>query len=199
MEAATIAPLPKLIHEHHLKDLIEQGITPPTPHWAEILLQRGDALVMFDGFDEVPMELREKVSHWITKQMQTYDNATFILTSRPVAYQEHYAAKRPSTPIMVQSFTLKQQQEFVEKWYRCQERTYRKGDRKVVQLKADKKARDFWTQLQARPELTDLAGIPLLLNLLVTYHRSSVRPELPRQRLDLYRGICNSIGGSPCS
>ena len=192
IEAQTIAPLPKLIHRHHLKELAEQGIVPPTPHWAEILLRRGDALVMLDGFDEVPIELRAKVSRWITQQMQIYDKSTFILTSRPVAYEEYYVAKRPATPIIVQKFTAEQQQDFVNKWYLCQERAYRNsdGDRKVIQLKAQKRAKEFLNQLKERSELTELAQIPLLLNLLVTYHRNSVSPELPRQRLELYRGIC---------
>jgi GUN4-like/NACHT domain len=193
LNARTIEPLPKLIHRHHLRDLAERGITPPTPHWAEILLRRGDALVMLDGFDEVPASLRPKVSQWITKQMQTYDQATFILTSRPVAYEDNYVAKRPSTPILVRPFTVEQQRDFVNNWYVCQERAYRNSDgdrRKVVNLKAGKKAKEFLKQLGDRPELAELSKIPLLLNLLVTYHRNSVSPELPRQRLELYRGIC---------
>lgn len=170
IEAQTIAPLPKLIHRHHLKALAEEGIVPPTPHWAEILLRRGDALVMLDGFDEVPIELRAKVSQWITQQMQIYDKSTFILTSRPVAYEEHYVAKRPATPIVVQKFTSEQQQDFVHKWYLCQERAYRSsdGDRKGVQIKAQKRSKEFLNQLQDRSELAELARIPLLLNLLVT-------------------------------
>jgi hypothetical protein len=146
LAAPVIVPLPELIHRHHLRDLRERGITPPTPHWAEVLLRRGDALLMFDGFDEVPIELRAKVSHWMTKQMQTYDRATFIVTSRPAAYEEHYVAKRPTTPIFVQRFTLEQQQEFVRKWYLCQERSYRSrdGDRQVVEIKAEKRSKIFW-------------------------------------------------------
>lgn len=46
--------LPKLITQFHVPSLSKnQPLTPP-PQWAEKLLNNGSALVMFDGFDEVP-------------------------------------------------------------------------------------------------------------------------------------------------
>ena len=194
MSQSTIVSLPKLIHRHHLRSLEKKGYIPPTPHWAEILLNRGDALVMLDGFDEVPSELREKVSHWITEQMDTYGESAFILTSRPVAYQEFYTARRPNYPITVQRFTPEQQATFARRWYHCVEFGYRTGDSRDAKQKAERKAEDlcddFLTQLRSRPEMEEMAQIPLLLNLLITYHRSNVTRTLPSQRLELYGGIC---------
>lgn len=194
MSQSTIAPLPKLIHRHHLRSLEKKGCRPPTPHWAEILLNRGEALVMLDGFDEVPSELREKVSHWITEQMDIYGDSAFILTSRPAAYQDFYKARRPNYPITVQRFTPEQQATFAQRWYHCVEFGYRTGDSRDAKQKAERKAEDlcedFLTQLRSRPEMEEMAQIPLLLNLLVTYHRSNITRTLPSQRLELYSGIC---------
>ena len=190
IQSETSPDLPDLIVKS-IKGLPKCGDLQPTMLWVQGKLRKREVLVMLDGLDEVPESRRELVSRWANRQMQEYDTS-FILTSRPVAYEEHYAGKRPRTPIVVQKFTAEQQREFVNKWYLCQERAYRNsdGDRKVVQIKSQKRAKEFLNQLKERSELTELAQVPLLLNLLVTYHRSNVSPELPRQRLELYRGIC---------
>ena len=56
---------------------------------------------------------------------------------------------------------------------------------------AQERADDLIAQLnQRRDELGYMATNPLLLNMLVTFHRLAPDAELPRQRLELYRGIC---------
>jgi predicted NACHT family NTPase len=186
-----IKSLSELIHEYNLQGLRKKGINPPTDNWAEILLNRGDALVMLDGFDEVNGNLQEKVSYWITAQMEAYPESTFILTSRPIAYEKFYLARRPSLPIIVQRFTEDQQQAFVQQWYQCHERAYRSDEStKTADQKAETRTEEFLIQLRSRPELEEMAQVPLLLNLLVTYHRNNVVRTLPSQRLELYRGIC---------
>jgi len=46
------------------------------------------------------------------------------------------------------------------------------------------------TQIEARQELKDLAKNPLLLNMIVTFHRRYPGAELPKRRVELYREIC---------
>ncbi len=79
----SIPNLPELITSFHLPKISKknQPLKPP-PKWAENLLNQGDALVMLDGFDELPESYRRKVSYWISDQMQEYDQSVFILTSR---------------------------------------------------------------------------------------------------------------------
>ncbi|MGV0029329.1 GUN4 domain-containing protein [Phormidesmis priestleyi] len=45
-------------------------------------------------------------------------------------------------------------------------------------------------QIEARPELKDLAKNPLLLTMIVTFHRRFPGAELPRRRVELYQEIC---------
>ncbi|MEO1523471.1 MAG: NACHT domain-containing protein [Cyanobacteria bacterium J06633_2] len=59
------------------------------PHgWIRKKLEEGKCLVMLDGLDEVPDEReRQQVSRWIDQQIRTYSQTRFILTSRPLSYQ----------------------------------------------------------------------------------------------------------------
>jgi len=182
--------LPKLITQFHVPSLSKnQPLTPP-PQWAEKLLASGSALVMFDGFDEVPEGKRQQVSRWLSAQMREYPSV-FMITSRPAGYKD-YVAQRPKIPIFVNKFNSKQQAQFIQRWYLCQERSCRNEKQiRLAKEVAKEKAGSLITQLRRRKnELGYMAENPLLLNMLTTFHRFDPAVELPRQRLELYRGIC---------
>jgi predicted NACHT family NTPase len=183
--------LPRLITESHIPGLSKNRPLTPPAQWAEKLLSDGKALVMLDGFDELPEGERSQVSHWISAQMREYGESVFILTSRPAGYKD-YAAQRPSVPIFINKFTPTQQEDFIRRWYLCQEKTCR-SEKQIRHAKrvAQERSDQLITQLQQRrDELGYMAENPLLLNMLVTFHRFDPSRELPRQRIDLYRGIC---------
>lgn len=183
--------LPELITRHHVPSLSKNHPLTPPPQWAAKRLKEGSALVMLDGLDELPVGKRQQVSHWISAQMREYAQSVFIVTSRPAGYKD-YVAQRPTVPIFVNRFNPDQQAQFIRRWYLCQERCCRsekqiRHARRVAQERAD----NLISQLQQRrEELGYMAENPLLLNMLATFHRFDPSVELPRQRLDLYRGIC---------
>jgi predicted NACHT family NTPase len=116
----------------------------------------------------------------------------FILTSRPTAYSEDYKARRPTASFWIQDFNPEQRQQFVEQWYICQER-YARGGRNTpdVEAKAKEKAEKLLAQIDARPELKDLAGNALLLNMMARFHRDNKQgAELPQRKVELYQDIC---------
>ncbi len=186
--------LPELIMAHHLKHLAELNprLQSLPPNWAQEILNRGKALVMMDGFDEIPAANRPALSRWISAQMRRFDRSLFILTSRPAAYNDDFVEPL-RTKLWVRPFKPKQQDAFVRQWYLCQERLDRGGrDSAEVRREANRNADNLLGQIHDpnRPELADLAKNPLLLNLLATYHRSNPSVELPRQRAELYQDIC---------
>lgn len=183
--------LPQLIVAHHVPSLSKNHSLTAPLSWAERLLTSGKALVMFDGFDEIPAEKRPQVSQWLSGQMAEYPESVFILTSRPAGYRD-YIARRPAIPIYVNKFNLAQQGAFIRRWYLCQERCCRSDrQRRQAQAVATDRASDLIAQLETRrSELGYMAENPLLLNMLVTFHRLAPARELPRQRLGLYQGIC---------
>lgn len=195
--AKTPPDLAALVQHQRLKQLQELDVDNklarlPTT-WAAEVLRDGKALVMLDGFDEVPDTERPALSRWLHRQMQRFSESTFILTSRPTAYKQDF--EQPlRTKLWVRPFEPKQQIKFVAQWYFCQERQARGGRATPeVERAAKQGAANLLAQVQDpnRPELAKLAKNPLLLNLLAIYHRNSEQgDELPRQRAELYQDIC---------
>jgi hypothetical protein len=185
--------LPQLITDHQIPKLWDNQATAPQPpeQWAQTLLTQGKALVMFDGFDEVPEAKRAEVSKWMSHQMRQYAQSVFILTSRPAGYKD-YTAKKPAVPLFVKKFSPAQQENFIRRWYLCQEQCVRsQKQRRNARTVAKSRSDDLITQLEARrQDLGYMAENPLLLNMLVTFHRLAPDENLPRQRLELYRRIC---------
>jgi hypothetical protein len=186
--------LPELIMQAHIKNLetLSPKVKQLSAKWFEEVLRKGDALVMLDGFDEVPEEERPAFERWINAQVRAFDQSIFLLTSRPTAYKENYNDS-PFTKVWVNPLTPEQQEDFVRGWYLCQERLDRGGRMTPeVQSEADLGADNLLKQIfdHNRPELSDLSQNPLLLNLLARTHRSDPGVELPRQRAELYQDIC---------
>ncbi|WP_434684333.1 GUN4 domain-containing protein [Pseudanabaena minima] len=185
--------LPELLTNYHIGRLTKIKPLDSVPNnWALSILKRGDALVMFDGFDEVPPAERAKVSTWLSDEMRQYPESVFILTSRPTAYSEDYTARKPTASFWIQDFNPEQRKQFVEQWYICQER-YARGGRNTpdVEAKAKDKAQKLLAQIDARPELKDLAGNALLLNMMARFHRDNKQgAELPQRKVELYQDIC---------
>ena len=185
--------LPELLTDYHIGRLTKIKPLDAVPNnWALNILRRGDALVMFDGFDEVTPAERAKVSTWLSDEMRQYPESIFILTSRPTAYTEDYTARKPTASFWIQDFNPEQRKQFVEQWYICQER-YARGGRNTpdVEAKAKDKAEKLLAQIEARPELKDLAGNALLLNMMARFHRDNKQgAELPQRKVELYQDIC---------
>jgi len=193
------ASLPKLLTEYHLPKLPQAADLKVPPNWARNLLNQGKALVMFDGFDEVPPTERPAVSEWLSRQMRHYPNSVFMITSRPTAYKDDYTAQRPKASFWIEDFNDEQRQRFVEQWYGCQER-YRRGGRNTpdVQQQAKRNAASLLAQLEARPELKAVAGNALLLHMMARFHQDKQGMELPQRKVELYQDICElQLGRRP--
>lgn len=185
--------LPDLINNYHISKLPGSADFQIPTNWAGEILKRGDAIVMLDGFDEVPKNKRPAVALWINHQIQQYNRSVFIVTSRPKAYRDQDVLERLelTTPIWVKDFNAKQRKNFIEKWYLCQER-YASGGRNTsdVRHEANRSATRLVQQIETRPELKALAKNPLLLNMMVTFHRRYPGADLPKRRVELYQEIC---------
>ena len=84
-----------------------QTIDPlkPPPDWFDHKLKGNECLILLDGLDEIADEQeRLHVSQWVDQQMYEYPKAAFILTSRPLGYQN--AKLRQDVMVLeVQPFT----------------------------------------------------------------------------------------------
>jgi predicted NACHT family NTPase len=185
--------LPALMAQHHIPSLPGGADLVVPEHWLQEILRDGKAVVMLDGFDEIPKTKRPAVARWVSEQMQRYYKSVFIVTARPNAYKEQEPGDRLTlaTLLWVQDFKAEQREVFVRRWYLCQER-YAHGGRNTPDVKqeAQQAAAELLTQIESRQELRDLAKNPLLLNMIATFHRRFPSAELPRRPVELYREIC---------
>ncbi|MBP0010871.1 MULTISPECIES: NACHT domain-containing protein [unclassified Roseofilum] len=191
--------LPQLIEEYHIPQLPGYHKLQLPPNWARNHLRDGKLLVMIDGFDEVKEGWRTQISEWIGKEMSQYPQAYFIVTSRPSGYKSFSSEYKLKAELFIQPFNRHQQERFIQNWYGCQER-YSRGGRNTPEVKAEAttNANNLLQQLEQRPELNDLAKIPLLLNLIVNVHRSYPGEKLPKRRSELYREVIGlQLGNRP--
>lgn len=150
-------------------------------------------LVMFDGLDEVEINLRQSISRWVNKQIQEYPNAIFLLTSRPFGYRSA-PVEKIRTILEIHPFNLEQMQCFIQNWYLQNEIMSRLGQKdQGIQQNAKKKSDDLIERIKNNSSLAAMALNPLLLTMIATVH--CYRGALPGRRVELYAEICDVMLG----
>lgn len=172
-----------------LVDYIEQQsraelFVPLTRGFLERALQRGDAVVMFDGLDEVGtapdrITMRDRLAAFCN----AYPRVPMLLTSRIAGYDDAplgtaAPADAPAlfAHVTITPFTNDQLTAFVHRWYGLQERN--------DPIARDKGIADLLAALEAAARVKELARNPLLATLVAMIHRFEA--NLPGDRAKLY-------------
>ncbi|MBD2474056.1 HEAT repeat domain-containing protein [Anabaena sp. FACHB-83] len=138
-------------------------------------LKAGNALVMFDGLDEVfDPGKREDVITDIHRFTNDYPNVQVIVTSRVIGYKPQRLRDAEFRHFMLQDLDSEQIQEFIHRWH---ELTFSDEADKV------RKRERLQRGIEASKAITELAGNPLLLTMMAILNRNQ---ELPRDRATLY-------------
>ena len=159
--------------------------------WCEDYLQRGAALVLIDGVDEVPATQRNEVLDRLNDLIQQYPLATYILTSRPLAIAHErwerwdtWTQQRGFKVASISRMTPDQVDQLIDRWHKAVASLFARRElelaRELRQL-ADPLRR----LLRQRPALRLLAENPLLCAMICAVHRE-YRDQLASQRLELY-------------
>jgi|CXWL01.1.fsa_nt_gi formylglycine-generating enzyme required for sulfatase activity len=143
-------------------------------------LRSGEALVMFDGLDEVPQagERRKRLLACIEGFVRSYSNCRILVTCRPYAYQDKQWQLSGFTDTRLAEFGRGQMTRFIRRWYDSA-----KVDEKTAPVRANK----LRQAILSRTSLLELAKRPLLLSLIAYLHAH--RHELPERRADLYERL----------
>ncbi|WP_280316940.1 NACHT domain-containing protein [Nocardia wallacei] len=154
---------------------------PPPAGWFESRLRRGRCVVLLDGLDEVGQPaLRETLVKWVDEQIGAYPKNHYVLTSRRHGYPA--AAINSADVLQVRQLSAEQIAQFIDNWYATVEpdRTH-----------ATQQARHLREQIKTHTTLDAMSVNPLLLTMIVNVHRE--RGVLPRNRVELYREICEVL------
>lgn len=140
-------------------------------------LERGNALLLFDGLDEVADEVRRsEVQRMISAFIANYhNNNTVMITSRISGYSQARFSTAEFRHFTLQDFNDDEINEFIGKWYLS---------RLVNESEARQKTEDLKEALKQKPRIMVLARNPLILTIIGIVHRYET--QLPRDRLILY-------------
>ncbi|MCG6138095.1 MAG: HEAT repeat domain-containing protein [Nostoc sp. LLA-1] len=138
-------------------------------------LKSGNALVMFDGLDEVfDPGKREDVITDIHRFTNEYPNVQVIVTSRIIGYKPQKLRDAEFRHFILQDLAPKQIQDFIHRWH---ELTFNDEADKIRKRERLKRG------IETSKSIAELAGNPLLLTMMAILNRNQ---ELPRDRAELY-------------
>ena len=164
----------------------------------EDCLNNAKTLVLLDGLDEISdEEQRVKVCKWVSDASKTWSKAFFVITTRDKGYgeKEQNALKIDKEIAYVKRFSEEQQRLFLQKWFRAaflrdlfrDIKKPSKSQKTKKEQEADETADALMAYL-ALPESKglsdDLAGIPLLLQLMAILWKQS--KKIPGNREKIY-------------
>jgi hypothetical protein len=140
------------------------------------LNNKGRALVIFDGLDEIfDPEQREQVMHRMVGFAASYPNVRIIATSRIIGYRRKILADAEFAHFTLQDLDESQVATFAERWYELalSDRPDEAKERRERILRAFKDS----------ASIRQLAGNPMLLTIMAII---AMHQELPRERWKLY-------------
>ena len=159
-------------------------------------LHSGSSLVLLDGLDEVSdTEERKEICRWIKQQHGLFEQARFVVTSRPTGYrkEEGIYLDFEHQPVAVKDFSHAQQVKFLNNWYQAA---------LMYEIRPEGTSEEEWKEKQGeeatklatamieyfnKPEnkgVRELAAVPMLLQIMAILWKE--RKFLPNRRQDLY-------------
>jgi HEAT repeat protein len=148
-------------------------------HW----LDRGRALILLDGLDEVVDEAqRSKVAEQIETFLHQYNNNPAVITSRPSGYRWDFFNLDEFPHYTLESFDDKQVATFLDHWY---------DNRAENRAQADRLKADLQKAFARNERIKLLAKNPLLLTITALIHR--YQADLPKQRYKLYEKAVETL------
>ena len=150
--------------------------------WVHTILKSGDALVLIDGLDEVPVAQRERIRVWLTELVETFPNARYILTSRPHAVEEGWMNHEGFEEAELQPMSISDIQLFIDYWHKAVlEELQEDTEKAELPLRAEHIKR----AVKSTRSLRNMATSPLLCAMLCALNRDR-REQLPADRIELY-------------
>ncbi|HEV7646118.1 MAG TPA: HEAT repeat domain-containing protein [Pyrinomonadaceae bacterium] len=147
----------------------------------EVLRERllnGDAILMFDGLDEIAdAGLRTRFCQQIEQISIAYPLVAMIITSRIVGYRElGYQISRGFEHLTIADLTKEDKNDFAQRWCFVTELPHRR----------DQATKELIHDIHSAERIERLTGNPMLLTTLALVKRKIGR--LPSRRADLYWG-----------
>ncbi|MFD9051761.1 NACHT domain-containing protein [Streptomyces zaomyceticus] len=157
--------------------------------WADAVLDKGEALILVDGIDEVPQEHRGTTRDWLERLLAAYRDARFVVTTRPSAVPEGWLSSSHFTELSVRPMSAADIGVFVRRWHTAA-RHNAATDPERSQLHDLEAA--LQVTVRAQRDLAQLSSTPLMCALISALHRDR-RGHLPHSRMELYEAALSML------
>jgi predicted NACHT family NTPase len=153
---------------------------PAAQPFVEALLKSGNAIVLFDGLDEVNQEdgQRDRQTRQMNNFIEKYDRTQCLITCRIAASDYSF---EPFTYVEIADFTEAQIETFVRNWFR---KEGQKDEATAAKFLAEFARED-------NRGLRDLARTPLLLTLLCLAYDATM--TIPQRRVEIYEEALDAL------
>ncbi|RSM64177.1 NACHT domain-containing protein [Kibdelosporangium aridum] len=163
------------------------ALTPPG--WVHRVLTDGQALLLVDGVDELPVSERNAVRDWLRTLVQTYPDNKIVVTARPAAATPAWLQHEGFTPAALERMSNRDVRELIAYWHAairsaghlpCQEHELPGYERALL------------AKLETSTPLQTLATNPLLCSLLCALNLDQ-HTALPPDRMGIYAAALDML------
>ncbi len=169
--------------------ILAKELPDPPDNWTENLLLQGHALVMFDGVDEVPPEVRPQVIGDIRQLMDTYPDNYYVVTTRPTAVERQEFIEIGFVSARVEPMAPHDRDTFIDRWHEAMEVRLRNWNEPEDLRPLAKRLKK---RLQETPAVARLTINPLLCAVVCALHRER-NENLPETPVGLCEKLCEML------
>lgn len=162
----------------------------PPEGWVRSVLSEGRALLLLDGVDEVPLNLRNRIREDVEQMVRTYDKCAFLLTTRPAAISGDWLKTLGFCTMDLNPLSPVDRDQLIERWHAAVARELEQMGRATNELV--ELARELQAKLRENSAIARLATNPLLAAAVCALHRQRNR-RLPETQVELCEDLCKML------
>ncbi|MFY1689140.1 NACHT domain-containing protein [Plantactinospora sp. WMMB782] len=157
--------------------------------WIHRQLRDGESLVLINGIDEVPGDRRPAVLEWVKGLIAKFDRPRYVLTSRPGAVDEDWAAVAGFDVVDLLPMGPDDARMFIRRWHDAVANTLSSD---AAHAEVDACRERLLAALASCHALRALSANPLTCALMCALHRDN-QVHLPGGWLDLVRMVVDVL------
>ena len=162
------------------------------PEVISVALSQERAVLLVDGLDEAPEELRRQLVGSLATFTAEHQNTPVIVTSRPAGAPGEMESCLPGFDgFRLADLTDEEVDEFIDKWCLAAERSAR-SDFSEAEKQANAAASDLKSRIMRSRPVQRIAVNPLLTTILCVVHRFLGR-TIPEHRVTLYEKCTDAL------
>ncbi|MBD1872113.1 leucine-rich repeat domain-containing protein [Nodosilinea sp. FACHB-131] len=168
---------------------LAKELPDPPLGWVYEVLNNGQALIMFDGVDEVPPLMRDEALQDISQLIKTYPDNYYVVTTRPDAVERAEFYELGFVSARVEPMAPADRNTFIDRWHEAME-VQQRSSNEFTDLRP--LAKRLKHRLDETPAVARLAVNPLLCAVVCALHLQR-RENLPETPVDLCEKLCEML------